>query len=146
MLPTVTSRARQRHQGCSHSHTGTDTKCLITSEEGNPMKSLSMSLFVGVSALLSIAANADTYLGISNTQKLVTTSEPFNQAAELQLGKQVGAGGGQVLSVGGNAVYAFQQNADGAWAQTAKLTAFDSGVLTGPIAFDGTYALIRGYM
>jgi hypothetical protein len=113
---------------------------------GLTVRSLCVSAFASVGALLSMAASADVYYGISNTQKLAAVTEPFNQAAGLRLGTQVAAAGGQVLSVGGNAVYAFQQNTQGAWTQTAKLTAFDSGVLTGPIAFDGTYALIRGYM
>ena len=112
---------------------------------GLTVRSLSVCLFVGISSLLAMAASADPYHGISNSQKLVTVNEPFNQIAQLRLGAHVAAGGDKILSVGGNAVYVFGQNTAGDWIQTAKLTAYDSGVLTGPIAFDGTYAMVRGY-
>jgi hypothetical protein len=112
---------------------------------GPSVRKLSLCLFAAISAASTPIASAEVYHGISNTQKVATVSEPFNQAAQLRLGAHVGAGGDKILSVGGNAVYVFGQNTAGNWVQTAKLTAYDSGVLTGPIAFDGTYALVRGY-
>ena len=103
-------------------------------------------LFAGITSMLALTASAqDEQYYISNNGKAVTVSEPFNASAQLRLGTHVAAGNGRVLSVGGNSVYVFGQNTAGEWTQTAKLSAYDSGVLTGPIAFDGTYALVRGY-
>jgi hypothetical protein len=78
-------------------------------------------------------------------EKVAQVNEPYEVRSTLRLGAAVGAGGNFILSQGGTSVYAFAKNTQGEWTQTAKLVAPDKGVLTGPIAFDGTHALIRGY-
>jgi hypothetical protein len=78
-------------------------------------------------------------------EKFAQSAESPTAQMQLRLGSAVAAGGGQVLAVGGTSVYAFKMDAGGQWAQTAKIVAPDSGILTGPIAFDGTNLLVRGY-
>jgi hypothetical protein len=109
------------------------------------MRSLAATACVLLGSVWTGAASAQTQPTPVWNEKVAQLTEPHDVRSELRLGAAVGAGGNFILSQGGSAVYAFAKNAQGEWTQTAKLLAPSGGVLTGPIAFDGTHALIRGY-
>jgi hypothetical protein len=90
---------------------------------------------------------APAHAQISNfwNEKFAQPGETPAAQMQLRLGSAVAAAGGRVVTVGGHSVYAFGQNSVGQWTQTAKITAPDAGILTGPIVFDGTSMLVRGY-
>jgi len=74
-------------------------------------------------------------------------NEKFAKPSEttLHLGSAVAAGGGQVVAVGSGTAYSFAMNSSGEWTQTAKIVAPEAGILTGPMEFDGSNLLVRGY-
>jgi len=112
---------------------------------GGAVRSLAIAACIVISSTWAALAHAQ-YDPYSRSEKELRTTESVAVRTTQHLGNAVAAGGNIVLSVGGaGSLYAFAKNAQGAWAQTAKLTAPDGGALTGPIAFDGTNALVRGY-
>jgi hypothetical protein len=111
------------------------------SSRGRPLRSFALGTCIALSAAWAGAAHAQA----SDKEKYAQLTEPPAAQMQLRLGSAVAAGDGQVLAVGGTSVYAFRQNAEGQWIQTAKIPAPDSGILTGPMAFDGTNLLVRGY-
>src|SRR3569833_937627 len=112
---------------------------------GRSVRSLAVAACIVISSTWAAVAHAQ-YDPYSKSEKELRTTEPGGVRTTQHLGSAVAAGGNIVISAGGaGRVYAFAKNAKGAWEQTAKLTAPDGGALTGPIAFDGTNALVRGY-
>ncbi len=98
-----------------------------------------------VAFLLSTAAIAQQLPPVTATEQVLQVNEPPNVRSVLRLGAAVAVSGDTLLTAGGSSVYVFSRSTAGGWTQSAKLVASDQGTLTGPIAFDGTHALIRGY-
>jgi hypothetical protein len=113
------------------------------SVSGRAVRSFAAAACIVVSSTWAVVADAQSFI---ESEKILQTTEGIGVRVNQHLGSAVAVGGDRVLSVGGPGnVYVFGKNAQGAWSQTAKLVAPDGGALTGPIAFDGTHALVRGY-
>ena len=111
---------------------------------GRVVRSFISSCIV-LSSTWAAAAQAQSF-PFTDSEKVLQTTEGVGVRANQHLGSAVAVAGDRALSVGGPGnVYVFGKNAQGAWSQIAKLVAPDGGALTGPIKFDGTNALIRGY-
>ena len=111
---------------------------------GRVVRSFVASCIV-LSSTWAAAAHAQSF-PFDQSEKVLQTTEGVGVRTTQHLGSAVAVAGDRVLSVGGPGnVYVFGKDTQGAWSQIAKLVAPDGGALTGPIKFDGTYALIRGY-
>jgi hypothetical protein len=112
---------------------------------GQAVRSFALATCIVLSSTWAVAAQAQSFPFVQS-EKVLQTTETIGVRTTQHLGSAVAVAGDRVLSVGGPGnVYVFGKNAQGAWSQLAKLVAPDGGALTGPIVFDGTHALIRGY-